>query len=118
MESQDNTGDGDGDILGEDGGLDHDVPGPRVHQPAQSVAEDEECEAADQAVHRHQLETVATTEGGQDACSLHCSLRCSLPAIQLQHEESTHKLPCPVAPGSQSPGEVEGQQGRRLSHVW
>ena len=63
MESQDNTGDGDGDILGEDGGLDHDVPGPRVHQPAQSVAEDEECEAADQAVHRHQLETVATTEG-------------------------------------------------------
>ena len=58
MKCEDGGGDGDGDVLSEDGGPDHLVPGPDVHQAAEAVAQDQEGQTAHQAVHRHQLQTV------------------------------------------------------------
>ena len=59
MKREDGRGDGDGDVLSDDGHLDHVVPGPDIHQPAQGVPEEEEGEAAHQTVHCHQPETLA-----------------------------------------------------------
>ena len=57
VKRQDGGGDGDGDVLGEDGQPDHVVPGPHVHQPAQGVTEQQQGQTAHQTVDRHQLET-------------------------------------------------------------
>ena len=55
----DEAGEADGSVLSDDGQADHLVPGQSVHQPAQSVAEQQESQAADQTVDSDKLETLA-----------------------------------------------------------
>ena len=57
VKRQDGGGDGDGDVLAEDGQPHHVVPGPHIHQPPQGVAQQEQGQAAHQTVNRHQLQT-------------------------------------------------------------
>ena len=59
MECEDGAGDGDSDVLCEDGRPHHGVPGPDIHQPAQAVAQHQQGQTAHQAVDCHQLQTVA-----------------------------------------------------------
>ena len=55
----DEAGEADGSVLRDDGQADHLVPGQSVHQPAQSVADQQESQAADQTVDSDKLETLA-----------------------------------------------------------
>ena len=107
VKRQDGGGDGDGDVLGEDGQPDHVVPGPHVHQPAQGVTEQQQGQTAHQTVDRHQLETERRSN---TACYTELVVLRLSPAVQLEHEESSHELPGSVPPGRQGSGEIEREQ--------